>query len=108
MKLLNIIIIIFITLTIEIKADSEKQILNNLQKGGNLIFIRHAYAPGNGDPENFNISDCETQRNLNDLGRSQSKTIGQFFIKNEIGFGTFYKYLRVAKASKGHSLHLSS
>ena len=84
MKLLNIIIIIFITLTIEIKADSEKQILNNLQKGGNLIFIRHAYAPGNGDPENFNISDCETQRNLNDLGRAQSKKIGQFFIENEI------------------------
>ena len=40
MKLLKIIIIIFFALTIEIKADTEKEIINNLQKGGNLIFIR--------------------------------------------------------------------
>ena len=64
MKLLKIIIIIFLALTIEINADTEKEIINNLQKGGNLIFIRHAYAPGNGDPENFDINNCETQRNL--------------------------------------------
>ena len=44
MKLLKIIIIIFLTLTIEINADTEKEIINNLEKGGNLIFIRHAYA----------------------------------------------------------------
>ena len=58
MKLLKIIIIIFLALTIEINADTEKEIINNLQKGGNLIFIRHAYAPGNGDPENFDINNC--------------------------------------------------
>ena len=61
MKLIKIIIIIFLTLTIEINADTEKEIINNLEKGGNLIFIRHAYAPGNGDPENFDINNCETQ-----------------------------------------------
>jgi len=58
MRLLNIILIIFLSLTNEIKADSEDQILDNLQKGGNLIFIRHAYAPGGGDPDNFDIKDC--------------------------------------------------
>ena len=80
MKLLNILLIIFISLTNVIKADSKQlQILNVLQKGGNLIFIRHAYAPGGGDPENFKISDCSTQRNLNDSGRLQSKNIGNFF-----------------------------
>ena len=68
MKLLKIIILIFFTLTIEINADTEKEIINNLQKGGNLIFIRHAYAPGNGDPENFDINNCETQRNLSQSG----------------------------------------
>ena len=45
MKLLNIILIIFIALTNEIKADSKNQLFEKLQKGGNLIFIRHAYAP---------------------------------------------------------------
>ena len=57
MKLLNIILIIFIALTNEIKADSKNQLFEKLQKGGNLIFIRHAYAPGNGDPDNFDIKD---------------------------------------------------
>ena len=84
MKLLKIIIIIFLALTIEINADTEKEIINNLQKGGNLIFIRHAYAPGNGDPENFDINNCETQRNLSQSGRLQSKKIGNFFKENEI------------------------
>ena len=70
MKFLNIIIIIFLSLTNGIKADSKQiQNLDILQKGGNLIFIRHAYAPGGGDPDNFNINDCLTQRNLNNLGR---------------------------------------
>ena len=84
MRLLNIILIIFLSLTNEIKAVSEDQILDNLQKGGNLIFIRHAYAPGGGDPDNFDIKDCTTQRNLNDVGREQSKKIGKFFKKNKI------------------------
>ena len=85
MKLLNILLIIFISLTNVIKADSKQlQILDILQKGGNLIFIRHAYAPGGGDPENFKINDCSTQRNLNDSGRLQSKNIGNFFKKYNI------------------------
>tara|TARA_B100000902_G_C26740441_1_gene635837 strand:+ start:47 stop:604 length:558 start_codon:yes stop_codon:yes gene_type:complete len=84
MKLFNIILIIFITLTNGIKADSENQILDILKKGGNLIFIRHAYAPGGGDPDNFNINDCSTQRNLSDEGKEQSKKIGKFFEENKI------------------------
>ena len=71
MRLLNIILIIFLALTNEIKANSETKILDDLKKGGNLIFIRHAYAPGGGDPENFDINDCSTQRNLSDNGRKQ-------------------------------------
>ena len=84
MRLLNIILIIFIFLTNGIKADSENKIIDNLQKGGNLIFIRHAYAPGGGDPEDFDINDCSTQRNLSDTGRVQSKKIGNFFKENKI------------------------
>ena len=84
MRLINIIIIIFAASTNEIKASSDIQILDNLKKGGNLIFIRHAYAPGGGDPSNFDINDCSTQRNLSDEGRNQSKKIGAFFKKNKI------------------------
>ena len=84
MRLFNIILVIFIILTNGIKADTDNQILDNLKKGGNLIFIRHAYAPGGGDPNNFNINDCSTQRNLSDSGRAQSEKIGKFFKENKI------------------------
>jgi phosphohistidine phosphatase SixA len=55
-----------------------------LQKGEKLIFIRHAIAPGGGDPLNFDIKDCSTQRNLNIEGVMQAKKIGRFFKKNNI------------------------
>ena len=84
MRLIKFILIIFLILTNGIKANSKDLILENLKKGGNLIFIRHAYAPGGGDPTNFNINDCLTQRNLSDSGRKQSKKIGIFFKKNQI------------------------
>ena len=38
--------------------------------------LRHAYAPGSGDPANFTPGDCSTQRNLNDRGRAQAAVIG--------------------------------
>ena len=84
MRLINFILVIFLILTNGIRANSETEILQNLKNGGNLIFIRHAYAPGGGDPENFDINDCSTQRNLDDSGRLQSKEIGNFFFKEKI------------------------
>ena len=90
MKLLKIILILFISLTTFVKADSKKNIIDNLKVGGKLIFIRHAYAPGGGDPENFNIYDCSTQRNLSESGRIQSRKIGNFFIENNIKIENVY------------------
>ena len=84
MRLIKIILVIFLFLTNGIKADNEVQVLENLKKGGNLIFIRHAYAPGGGDPDNFDIADCSTQRNLSNSGKEQSKKIGIFFEQNQI------------------------
>ena len=84
MRLFYIILIIFLTLTNGIKADTDTQVLKNLKNGGNLIFIRHAYAPGGGDPDNFNLNDCSTQRNLSETGREQAKKIGKFFHENQI------------------------
>ena len=84
MKFLKLYIIIFISLTTSIKADLDKKLIKQLEDGGKLIFIRHAYAPGNGDPNNFNLNDCSTQRNLNIDGRKQAKNIGKFFRENKI------------------------
>ena len=90
MKFLKFLLIIFITISSAVKADSSQTLINELQKGGKLIFIRHAYAPGGGDPDNFDINDCSTQRNLSDSGRVQSKKIGNFFKKNKISIRKVY------------------
>ena len=90
MKILNYLIIIFICINPSVKADSKKTLIDKLQKGGKLIFIRHAYAPGGGDPGNFDINDCTTQRNLSDSGRIQSQKIGNFFKENNISIGKVY------------------
>jgi len=63
---------------------SDETLVNKLKQGENIIFIRHALAPGSGDPKNFDLNDCNTQRNLNAEGIDQSKEIGAFFIKNSI------------------------
>lgn len=47
-----------------------------LKKPGHVLMLRHAYAPGTGDPANFAVDDCATQRNLNDRGREQARVWG--------------------------------
>ncbi|MEO1191791.1 MAG: histidine phosphatase family protein [Pseudomonadota bacterium] len=43
-----------------------------------IIFLRHAQTtPGTGDPPNFALDDCSTQRNLGDRGRQQARDFGQ-------------------------------
>ena len=84
MNLIKFIIIIFIYFLVSIKANSNEQLINQLKEGGNLIFIRHAYAPGNGDPINFDLNDCSTQRNLNEEGRKQAFDIRKSFKKHNI------------------------
>jgi len=90
MNFLKIFIIIFISLTTSIKADSNKDLLKQLTEGGKLIFIRHAYAPGSGDPDNFNLNDCLTQRNLSDRGKKQAEHIGRIFRENKIEIDEVY------------------
>ena len=90
MKFIKFLLIIFITINSPIKADSKQNLINELKQGGKLIFIRHAYAPGGGDPDNFEINDCKTQRNLNDRGREQANKIGYFFRSNNIPIDKVY------------------
>ena len=83
--LLSIFTILFVSIS-EVNANGN--IIKNLKEGGNIIFIRHAIAPGSGDPENFDLNDCKTQRNLSSQGIKQSKRLGLFFSKNQIPFDT--------------------
>ena len=51
---------------------------------GYVLLMRHALAPGVGDPPNFKVNDCSTQRNLNDEGRAQASEMGQWLQRREI------------------------
>ena len=78
------IIILIILFLFNHKSYADENIVEILKKNNNIIFIRHSLAPGSGDPENINLKDCKTQRNLNSEGIKQSKKIGNFFKKNNI------------------------
>ena len=90
MKIFKTIFITFIFLTCTVKADLDQNFIKEFEQGGKLIFIRHAYAPGSGDPKNFNLNDCSTQRNLNDSGREQSKNIGNLFSRYNVKIDNVY------------------
>ena len=83
MKYFKIILIFFLFL-LEKTSFADENIVEILKKEDNIIFIRHAIAPGNGDPLNFDILDCSTQRTLSKGGESQALKIGKFFKKNDI------------------------
>ncbi len=50
--------------------------LTELAKPGRVLMLRHASAPGTGDPPNFRLGDCATQRNLDAAGRAQAAELG--------------------------------
>ena len=60
------------------------ELIDRMKSGGHILMIRHALAPGSGDPPNFKISDCSTQRNLDDSGRIQARSIGMWLRTNGI------------------------
>lgn len=55
-----------------------------LRDGNAVLMMRHALAPGIGDPANFELGDCSTQRNLNDTGRAQAQAWKPFLAEHGI------------------------
>ena len=64
-RLLGVLVFILISSLFTKTTYANEKIVNLLKVGGKVVFIRHAYAPGSGDPYNFDIKNCSTQRNLN-------------------------------------------
>lgn len=57
-----------------------------LDRPGAIAIMRHALAPGTGDPSGFTLGDCTTQRNLSERGREQARRIGAAFRERDIEF----------------------
>jgi phosphohistidine phosphatase SixA len=57
---------------------------------GAIVLLRHANAPGVGDPPGFKLDDCATQRNLDAAGREQALGIGSTFKSRNVKVGAVY------------------
>ena len=67
-----------------IHASEAAGVWQSLQQNGHVALLRHAIAPGTGDPPEFTLRDCTTQRNLSATGRRQAAAIGERFRENGI------------------------
>lgn len=61
-----------------VAASSDERLVGALAGKGHVLMIRHAEAPGFGDPEAFRLDDCSTQCNLSNTGRDQARAIGDW------------------------------
>ena len=70
---------------------NSRSILNQLKTlDANILLMRHALAPGFGDPDAFDVIQCSTQRNLDSQGRAQAIAIGEKFKKSGVTFDTVF------------------
>ncbi|MEO8249189.1 MAG: histidine phosphatase family protein [Burkholderiales bacterium] len=59
-------------------------------KGGAIVLLRHANAPGVGDPPGFKLEDCATQRNVDADGQAQALAIGKAFAAHGVTVGAVW------------------
>jgi len=60
-------------------ARDDSRLWQAVARGGHVLLMRHARAPGGGDPAGFRLEECATQRNLNSEGQDQARRIGDAF-----------------------------
>jgi phosphohistidine phosphatase SixA len=70
-----------------VPAHADEALWAALADGGHVALMRHAHAPGTGDPDDFRLDDCSTQRNLDQVGRDQARRTGQAFRERGVTIG---------------------
>lgn len=55
-----------------------------------VLLMRHALAPGVGDPADFTLADCNSQRNLDGVGQQQALAIGRWLKKQGVTSAQVY------------------
>ena len=84
---LFMLVAFLMTLSTQVWADGRNILKDAIEEvDANVVFLRHAMAPGFGDPDNFSLLDCSTQRNLDKNGRKQARAIGFSINKSGVRF----------------------
>lgn len=69
-------------------AQSDAALWERLKSGGHVVVARHAATlPGKGDPPNFKLGDCSTQRNLSEAGRADAGLVAAAFRQHAVPVG---------------------
>ncbi|WP_281019689.1 MULTISPECIES: histidine phosphatase family protein [unclassified Minwuia] len=89
-RLAALLLAVGLTLPLGARAADEAALWQAAREGEAIIIMRHALAPGVGDPAEFDVTDCTTQRNLDAAGRAQSRGIGERFRAAGISSATVY------------------
>jgi phosphohistidine phosphatase SixA len=64
---------------------SASELSEALKKSDAVLLMRHALAPGIGDPAGYKLQDCKSQRNLDATGRAQAQKTGQWLKAQGVG-----------------------
>ena len=83
----SLIFSLIFTLSAQASFAKELAIWDKLQgtsPKGYVLLLRHSLAPGVGDPENFKVNDCSTQRNLSEVGRQDAQDVGAWLARRQI------------------------
>lgn len=84
---LSLLLVLITSFTCQSAYANELAIWDKLQgtnPKGYVLLLRHTLAPGVGDPENFDLNDCSTQRNLSSVGRQDAKSVGDWLKRRDI------------------------
>ena len=82
-----VVVLLLCSLMTQSAYANELEIWDKLQgtnPKGYVLLLRHTIAPGVGDPENFKLNDCSTQRNLSQVGRDDAKAVGDWLKRRDI------------------------
>jgi len=79
----NVIIFGALVLSMALPVQAN-DLAENLRSSSYVLLMRHASAPGVGDPPNYKLDDCKTQRNLDTEGRRQAVVVGDWLRKQGI------------------------
>lgn len=83
------VVVFCISPAVASKTDSEA-LWRAFNAGEAFAIMRHAIAPGTGDPGHFKIGDCTSQRNLSERGRRQARRAGELFRLNGVRKATIF------------------
>jgi phosphohistidine phosphatase SixA len=72
------LMLMYLSLLVAGAQPASAGLLEDLTDGQHVLLMRHADAPGVGDPPGYRLDQCSTQRNLGEVGRQQSVLIGRW------------------------------